>query len=275
MKTISLGDLGGQDLFFSRPEIFAESWVSRKTFGQYRELSRPVSALFMVCTDIRVHFLGQEHTALTAIRGNVIFIPKGARYHVQVEGSTPGCIDTYTVNLDLKNEKGEDILLSESISLLCNDREGTLQSHFQKLNEVTHNGDPTGLLRIKSELYRLLDALSATATASPAAYYAIRSGIEALRAEWSQSRRIEEYATLCGISNTYFCRCFREWCGKSPVEYRNALRLSHAESMLRHTDMQISEIAGVVGFEDPFYFSRIFTGRFGLSPKAYRKARRA
>ncbi|MBE6702360.1 MAG: AraC family transcriptional regulator [Ruminococcaceae bacterium] len=271
MKTVSLCDLGGQDLFFGRPEVFAESWVSRKAFGQYRDRSRPVSALFMVCTDIKVHFFGQERAALTAVQGDVIFIPKGVRYHVQVEGGTPNRIDTYTVNLDLKGETGEDVLLSESISRLCNNREGALQPHFQKLNEAAHNGDPGSLLRIKSELYLLLDALSATVAASPAAYYAIRSGIEALRAEWNQSRRIEEYAALCGISNTYFCRCFREWCGKSPVEYRNALRLSHAESMLRHTDMPIGEIAGLVGFEDPFYFSRIFARHVGCSPKAYRK----
>ena len=169
MKTVSLCDLGGQDLFFGRPEVFAESWVSRKAFGQYRDRSRPVSALFMVCTDIKVHFFGQERAALTAVQGDVIFIPKGVRYHVQVEGGTPNRIDTYTVNLDLKGETGEDVLLSESISRLCNDREGALQPHFQKLNEAAHNGDPGSLLRIKSELYLLLDALSATVAASPAA----------------------------------------------------------------------------------------------------------
>ena len=88
--------------------------------------------------------------------------------------------------------------------------------------------------------------------------------------EFFSNEKMEKYAALCGVSETYFYRCFREWCGKSPVEYRNALRLSNAESMLRHTDMSIGEIAGLVGFDDPFYFSRVFAKHFGCSPKRYR-----
>jgi iron complex transport system substrate-binding protein len=63
---------------------------------------------------------------------------------------------------------------------------------------------------------------------------------------------------------------FRAWSGQSPIEYRNTLRLSQAEAMLRNTDMQIKEIAETVGFEDSFYFSRVFAQYFGVSPKKYR-----
>ena len=89
--------------------------------------------------------------------------------------------------------------------------------------------------------------------------------------EWNQNEKIEKYAKMCGISVTYFYRCFRKWSGISPVEYRNRLRLSNAQSLLRCTDMQIKEIADTVGFEDPFYFCRVFSESFGLSPQAYRK----
>ena len=51
--------------------------------------------------------------------------------------------------------------------------------------------------------------------------------------------KIEKYAALCGISEAYFYRCFHKWAGKSPVEYRNLIRLSNAEAMLRYTDIML------------------------------------
>ena len=81
-----------------------------------------------------------------------------------------------------------------------------------------------------------------------------------------------KYAALCGISIAYFYRCFRKWSGKSPVEYRNLLRLSNAEAMLRNSDMRMGEIASLIGFDDPFYFCRVFAKQYGMSPRAYRNA---
>ncbi|MBR2337229.1 MAG: helix-turn-helix transcriptional regulator, partial [Clostridia bacterium] len=89
--------------------------------------------------------------------------------------------------------------------------------------------------------------------------------------EWNKNERIEKYADICGISAAHFYNCFRESFGKSPVEYRNSLRLSNAETMLKSTDMRIGEIAQAVGYEDPFYFCRVFTKKNGLSPKKYRE----
>ena len=140
--------------------------------------------------------------------------------------------------------------------------------HFQKLNEAVHQA--AGNLRIYGCTYTLLDAVIAAATNTDNGYYAIRAGVKLLAEEWYRNEKIEKYAAMCSVSNAYFYRCFRAWAGQSPVEYRNALRLSHAETMLRNTDMQVKEIAETVGFEDPFYFCRVFAKRYGVSPKKYR-----
>ena len=102
-------------------------------------------------------------------------------------------------------------------------------------------------------------------------YYPIRKGIDAFLRDWAQNEKIEKYAEMCGVSVTYFYRCFKKWSGNSPIEYRNALRLSNAESLLRCTDMQIQDISTAVGFDDPFYFCRIFSQKFGEAPQKYRK----
>ena len=268
MHVISLSELGEKKVYFDDPEVFPESWATRKSFSHYKTVPRPCSALFFIKNDLQVHFYPANGTRITVKKGGAVYIPEGVCYHVQVEGGTPNGIDTYTVNHTLRDACGEVILPARTITLLCERAESSLDLHFQKLSEAIHQS--AGQLRIYGCMYTLLDAVITAAAGTGSAYYSIRIGVERLREEWYLNRKIEAYAKLCNMSNAYFYRCFRAWSGQSPVEYRNALRLSHAESMLRNTDMQIKEIAETVGFEDPFYFCRVFAKRFGVSPKKYR-----
>lgn len=268
MQVLSMQNLAETDFRLHKLEVFPESWATRKSFSLYKAQKRPCSALFFVKTDIRVHFFTQNGEKITVKRGGVAYIPQGVSYHVQVEGGTPNGIDTYTVNHTLTDGQGDTLLLSGAITLLCERAESSLDMYFQKLSEAVHRSATR--LHICSCFYGLLDAVIAMGKDRSDTYYAIRAGAERLREEWHRNEHIEVYAALCGVSNAYFYRCFRAWSGQSPVEYRNALRLSHAEAMLRNTDMQIGEIAEVIGFEDPFYFCRLFTRRFGISPQKYR-----
>lgn len=57
------------------------------------------------------------------------------------------------------------------------------------------------------------------------------------------------------------------------MEIKNVLRekLSNASELLLDSNLQISEIAYAVGFNDPKYFSRCFKKEFGMRPKEYRQ----
>ena len=268
MRILPLAELAKEQIHFDTPEVFPEVWTTRKSFALYKSTPRPCSALFYVKREIRAHFYPQAGERITARKGDVVYIPEGSLYHVQIEGGVAGGIDTYTINHTLRDEWGEKVLLANGITLLCERTEGALDMHFQKLSEAVHHA--AGNLRICSCTYGLLDALVTAADGESNAYYAIRAGVERLREEWFRNEKIEVYAALCGMSNAYFYRLFRAWSGQSPIEYRNTLRLSQAEAMLRNTDMQIKEIAETVGFEDSFYFSRVFAQYFGVSPKKYR-----
>ena len=271
MHLIDTDTLVRAPLDFSDPEVFPEVWETRHGFSQYADSPRPCHALFLICTELDVRFFSQSGQTVSAQKGDVVFIPKHSLYTVSVAGGAAHEISTYTVNFDMWDRDRNELTLSNGIGILCKDHDGTLKMHFQKLSEAAHGGDGhRNVLRLRAAFYEMMCALVAARTPNNG-YYAIREGVEALRSEWNRNEKMGKYAALCGVSETYFYRCFREWCGKSPVEYRNALRLSNAESMLRHTDMSVSEIAGVGGFEDPFYFSRTFSRTFGRSPKSYRK----
>lgn len=68
----------------------------------------------------------------------------------------------------------------------------------------------------------------------------------------------------------YLSRLIRQATGKNYTELLQEKRLSQAAWFLRNTDRRVDEIALCVGYENTSYFHRLFSARFGLSPKKYR-----
>ena len=73
------------------------------------------------------------------------------------------------------------------------------------------------------------------------------------------------------MNDDYIRRQFRELYGCTPVAYLNKLRIQHACRFLLATNLSVGELAYRCGFNDPKYFTRIFTRATGLSPKEYRR----
>lgn len=58
--------------------------------------------------------------------------------------------------------------------------------------------------------------------------------------------------------------------GKTYTEHVQEKRLSQAAYLLSNTVMSVEEIASFVGYENKSYFHRIFSSKFGMTPRAYR-----
>ena len=56
----------------------------------------------------------------------------------------------------------------------------------------------------------------------------------------------------------------------TPMQYILQLRLSTAKNLLETSNKNITEIADAIGYDNPLYFSRLFTKYIGVSPKEYR-----
>ena len=69
---------------------------------------------------------------------------------------------------------------------------------------------------------------------------------------------------------TYLSRLIRKSTGKNYTELLQEKRLSQAAWLLRNTDRKVDEISLSVGYENVSYFHRLFSARFGQSPKKYR-----
>ena len=70
-------------------------------------------------------------------------------------------------------------------------------------------------------------------------------------------------------------RLIRKKTGRNFKELLQEKRLSQAAWLLRNSDRTVEEIALSVGYENQSYFYRLFTGKFGMSPRKYRQNNRA
>ena len=84
---------------------------------------------------------------------------------------------------------------------------------------------------------------------------------------------LTELASLIPYDVAGLSRLIREKTGRTYTELMQEKRLSQAAWMLTNTDMKVNEISESVGYENISYFHRIFTARFGLSPKKYRDSK--
>ena len=83
---------------------------------------------------------------------------------------------------------------------------------------------------------------------------------------YSEKFAVENLARNANMSTSNFCHLFKRMTGKTLIEYVNNLRINKAENLLRNTDMNISEVAMAVGFNDINYFSRSFKKYKKIAP---------
>ncbi|MGF6773750.1 AraC family transcriptional regulator [Paraburkholderia sp. GAS199] len=82
---------------------------------------------------------------------------------------------------------------------------------------------------------------------------------------------LEEIASACNLSRSYFIRAFRETTHRTPHQWLLEQRIERAREMLRQSDASLSEIAIACGFSDQSHFTRTFSQLVGVPPGTWRR----
>lgn len=83
--------------------------------------------------------------------------------------------------------------------------------------------------------------------------------------------RLVEIAKHVNLSESHLSKIFRNKTGTSPMDYFINLKMQEAIRLLSNHKMQIKEVAYTLGYNDPFYFSRIFSKHIGSNPTSFLK----
>ena len=82
---------------------------------------------------------------------------------------------------------------------------------------------------------------------------------------------VESMSTHLCISRVQLYKRMVSLTGTTPSEYLRAKRIKYAEHLMHNEDLNISEIAYKVGFNNPRYFSKYFQEAYGITPSQYKK----
>ncbi|WP_010268176.1 response regulator transcription factor [Paenibacillus senegalensis] len=92
-----------------------------------------------------------------------------------------------------------------------------------------------------------------------------------IRRHFDEDVSLQEIANRFYLSREYISRRFKQEFKVNYSDFVTDIRISKAKELLRSPDLKISEVAGMVGFPDDKYFSKVFKKVVGLSPNDYRK----
>jgi signal transduction histidine kinase/DNA-binding response OmpR family regulator len=132
-------------------------------------------------------------------------------------------------------------------------RRRLLQARYTRLSAPPEEAEPAA-----AELILEDDFIQKFRTVLEANYSDSEFSIEALCREMAMSRT-QVHRKLTALTN------------RSTTEHINAYRLERAREHLKSGSMTVTEVAYAVGFNDPKYFSRLFTEMYGMVPSALRK----
>lgn len=81
---------------------------------------------------------------------------------------------------------------------------------------------------------------------------------------------LEAIANLVHISKGYMAKIFKDVTGENVNRYIIRTRMKEAKRLLTDRELQIAEVARMVGYSSAAYFSAAFKEEYSISPKSYR-----
>lgn len=101
----------------------------------------------------------------------------------------------------------------------------------------------------------------------------IAPAIHYIDAHFTQQIRLEELASCCCMSPSYFHKIFTQTLQITPANYITRLRMNATLPLLADDTYSIKEISYQLGYCTDAYFSRTFKSYYGITPGNYRKKR--
>lgn len=90
-------------------------------------------------------------------------------------------------------------------------------------------------------------------------------------AHFKENLSLDQLAALAHVNKYYLVHTFTREYGTSPINYLISRRIQESRRLLESTNHSLSQIAHMLGFSSPSYFSQVFRKQAGVSPQEYRR----
>ncbi|MBN2554139.1 MAG: helix-turn-helix transcriptional regulator [Spirochaetales bacterium] len=144
---------------------------------------------------------------------------------------------------------------------------------FIDLNRTYYEKKTGYELRLNASLLELLDILFNETHFHPdnaSNIDKLKAAVDYIQEHYRETIRLEQLVNHLGISQSRLIQLFKKNTGKTPIHYINQVKVNHAKDLLLSSGKTIKETAFALGFQDEFYFSRVFKKLEGISPRDFK-----
>lgn len=199
-----------------------------------------------------------DNNTFTSHAGDVIYMPQNTAYSVNYSGGK-----ILAIHFTWKNAYP----YAENYTVSDNE---ILYKLFLKARNAWENKALGNKHYVKSIFYDILSRLSQQITQKEMPKH-FRRAVEIINNSFTDSNlSISEICKAAGIGQTSLRENFKEFYGKTPVNYITELRIENAKNLINN-GAAISEAAYKSGFSDSKYFSRVVKQKYGHTPKELKK----
>ena len=204
-------------------------------------------------------------------KGDAFFIPTHTRGSYKADEQDPWCYTWIYFDGDSGSSFYEDLGLKKEAPVYTSSAPDVVNEAIDRLESLTQTSDAYA---VTGGIYHLLHAMAshnrskvAERKKSGEAY--ITACKQYIVSKSSEKITVGDLCRLVKLDRTYLYRLFQTHLQMGPKEYILKTKLETAKQLLAESPLAISEVAELVGYEDPFAFSKQFKRHFGISPKAY------
>lgn len=205
-------------------------------------------------------------------KGHLLFFPKGMRHSARSDPGSPWSFFSAGFQLIPADETARDAFDRLPVLTVPKNFVRALEL-FEDLNRVWSAQEPGCLLASRSRLLDLLHVVvqgAVNVSRSIPHSRRLELVVRRLQENPAEDYRVEDLAEQAGLSPSRFRVLFKALTGRSIVRYQNWLRVNKAKDLLLSGEYSVADAAAEVGFDDTYYFSRLFKKVTGVAPSHYR-----
>jgi len=249
-----------------------------KAFGHKMERRVHQDHLLIYCTG------GEGTVHIDACKqviqaGDIIILPRGVAHQYQTTRKNPWSIYWIHFTGLLANDFLHPLLADNQTSAVIPlGLQAKIINDFETMLGVRQTGyNRRNFIHASNILRQLLSYLSIAllrTTNRESAFFDIDAVHALMQEKLHGQLGLEELARRVNLSKYHFSSRYKTLTGQSPIQHFLHLKMEHACYLLDTSGSSIKDISRNLGYEDSYYFSRLFKKIIGVSPRQYRQLKR-
>lgn len=217
-----------------------------------------------------------ENTVYTLKQGTLLYLPPGLKHSMASSSNNPMSfygvhfcyINTSHFNGEWSCEESNDALPIRNITEVAAYQK--METLFKKINNYWNEKSLGFEMICRGMLLEVLYSVMHNSENNYSSRLKTETLLTYINKNLDKKLTVESLAGIVKLSPDYLSVQFKNITGFTVIQYINQCRIDNAKILLLNNEMRIKDIAIAVGFNDEFYFSKMFKKYEGISPRDFR-----